>query len=232
MSLLASRPGVGEGAGRTAVSTTPHFAFHSDFDFNLNDALIAAGLARKPGKPELFHSGPEGPCFDKLPESLKAGWDGAVDYYARVISPAGSNGEQQYLLRVQMAGFDEDLKDTAARQFVEIARGFRSAAAPAYRACRCIVQDEKNRRWIEGLKSNLSAQAEKNAGAGGSIRGSGRLPIPVDVGRPWTGAEPTRFSDPPAGTSDLSGEREPLGPRGLHEASTPRWDAAPAAASS
>ena len=39
---------------RTPVLATPHFNFYNDFETNLNDALIAAGAARKAGKPEAL----------------------------------------------------------------------------------------------------------------------------------------------------------------------------------
>src|SRR6266705_3836243 len=53
LGMLFSAPSasLGQAPGRTTVVTTPHFAFYSDFDTNLNDALIAAGVARKGGKP-------------------------------------------------------------------------------------------------------------------------------------------------------------------------------------
>ena len=41
------RATLGQAPARTPVVTTPHFAFYSDFDTNLNDALIAVGVARK-----------------------------------------------------------------------------------------------------------------------------------------------------------------------------------------
>src|SRR4051812_37460398 len=149
----ASRGQAAERTPRAPVVTTPHFAFYSDFDTNLNDALIAAGVARKDGKPELFHAGDEVSCFGKLPPSARAAWNGAVGYYAEIISPANWGDRQQFLIRVQLAGFDEELNDAEARQFVEIARSFRAAAAPTYRACRWASQDEANRRWIEELKT-------------------------------------------------------------------------------
>ena len=192
MLLFASHASPGQGRARAPVVTTPRFAFYSDFEPNLNDALIAAGVARKPGKPELFHSGAEAPCFDKLPESARAAWNGAVDYYAKIISPSGSNARQQYLLRVQLAGFDEELKDDEARQFVEIARSFRAAATPAYRACRWASQNEKNRRWIGELQPRLAANEQK---IGPRLEELYRkkwtgLPIPVDVVQTvdWSGA--------------------------------------------
>jgi hypothetical protein len=192
MALFSSHAGFGQAGVRIPVVTTPRFAFYSDFEPNLNDALIAAGVARKPGKPELFHSGAEASCFGKLPESARAAWDGAVDYYVKIISPAGSNSRQQYLLRAQLAGFEEELKGDEARQFVEIARSFRAAATPAYRACRWAAQDEKNRRWIEELKPRLAADEQK---IGPMLEELYRkkwtgLPIPVDVVETvdWSGA--------------------------------------------
>jgi hypothetical protein len=190
--LLAPRASLGQAPERTPVVTTPHFAFFSDFDTNLNDALIAAGVARKGGKPELFHSGDAVSCFGKLPQSARAAWEGALDYYATIISPADWSDPQQYLVRVQLAGFDEELKDAAARQFVEIAQAFRAAAAPAYEACRWPDQDDKNRRWIEEEKSRLTADEEKVASRLEQlyrIRWDG-LPIPVDVVETvnWSGA--------------------------------------------
>jgi hypothetical protein len=35
------------GARDEPVASTPHFTFYSDFNANLNDALIAAGAARR-----------------------------------------------------------------------------------------------------------------------------------------------------------------------------------------
>ena len=194
MGMVLSAPSarLGQASERTPVVTTPHFAFYSDFDTNLNDALIAAGLARKGGKPELFHSGDETSCFDRLPLSARAGWNKAVDYYAEVISPSDWTDNQQYLIRVQLAGFDEELKDAGARQFVEIARGFRAAATPAYQACRWTAQDEINRRWIEELKPRLAADEEKMALRLEQLYQTkwDGLPIPVDVVETvnWSGA--------------------------------------------
>jgi hypothetical protein len=192
MLLSASSAGHPQVPDRTPVLTTPHFAFYSDLDTNLNDALIAAGLARKSGKPELFHSEAEVSCFEKLPASARAAWDRAVDYYAEVISPADWADRQQHLLRVQLAGFDEEWKDPEDRQFVEIARSFRAAAAPAYQECRWATQDEKNRRWISELKPRLAADEQKIASRLEQLyqeHWSG-LPIPVDVVEivNWSGA--------------------------------------------
>ncbi len=161
LSLLNAGPGQTE--QRTPVVTTPHFAMYSDFDTNLNDALVAAGLARKNSKPELFHSGAEASCFDKLAPSKRAAWDGAVDYYAKIISPVEWNDRQQYLLRMQLVGFDAEWQAAGGTEFVEMARSFRAVATPAYKACRWTEQDEKNRRWIAELQPRLAADEERIA---------------------------------------------------------------------
>lgn len=72
--ILLSLPSVsfGQTAQRTPILATPRFAIYSDFDTNLNDALIAAGRARKKSEPEMFHSGDEKACFEKLPPSARA----------------------------------------------------------------------------------------------------------------------------------------------------------------
>ena len=185
----AATPGAPE---RAPVLTTPHFALFSDFDMNLNDALIAAGLARKKGKAELFKAGDGGACFAQLDPSTRAAWNAAVGYYTEVISPTEWNGREQYLIRVHLAGFEEELKDERDRQFVEIAQGIRAAAAPAYRACRWNAQDEKNRRWIAELGPQLAAHERKIATRLEELyqKRWGGLPIPVDVVEVvnWSGA--------------------------------------------
>lgn len=222
--LFAPRTSLGQAPERVPVATTPHFAFYSDFDTNLNDALVAAGVARKSGKPELFHSGAEVSCFGELPPSARAGWDGAVDYYTKIISPADWLDRQQYLLRVELAGFDEELKDAGARQFVEIARSFRGAATPAYKACRWAAQDEKNRRWIEELKVRLATDEQKVAPRLEQLYGKrwNGLPILVDVVETvnWSGAN-SIFRRPAGGHLLISNSYQ--GPAALeivfHEAS-------------
>jgi hypothetical protein len=92
---------------RVAVLTTPHFAFFSDYQTNLNDALVQAGIERKLERAELFESGTEETCFAELPPSAQTGWNLAVDYYQQFISPAGFNERAQYLLRMNLAGFYE-----------------------------------------------------------------------------------------------------------------------------
>src|ERR1700732_262980 len=157
MPPLAPRGSLAAALARTPVASTPHFAFYSDFETNLNDALINTGVARKLHRPELFHAGDEVACFEKLPSAVRAAWNRALDYYAEIISPGGWTDRGQYLIRVHLAGFDDEREDAADRQLVDIAKSFRAAAAPAYRECRLAAQDEKNRRWTAALHARLKA---------------------------------------------------------------------------
>lgn len=198
--ILLALSGVGpaRGAERQPVLATPHFAFYSDFDTNLNDALIAAGLARHKGEPELFHAGDEAPCFEGLPPSERAAWEGAVGYYAEIISPGSWMARPQYLLRLDLVGFSGDDRDARATELVGIARSFRAAAAPAYRACRWSAQDAQNRGWIEELEPRLAADGERAAARLVELyrKRWQTLPILVDVVETvdWSGAN-TSWSD-------------------------------------
>jgi hypothetical protein len=212
-------------ASRTPVTTTPHFAFFSDFDTNLNDALVAAGLARRGRKPELFHAGDEAACFDKLPVSTRAGWDGAVDYYSAVVSAKNWDSRQQLLIRWDLVGYrTESHPDAAAGEYLQVVAGFRAAAAPAYRACRWSAQDARNRRWIDDMKPRLAAdEAQVVARLEQLYKTTWRtLPVLVDVVETvnWSGAN-TTWSD--SGQGDILIASEPGGPSGFetlfHESS-------------
>jgi hypothetical protein len=151
--LSVPRTGLAQSPGRAGVATTPHFAFCSDFATNLNDALIAAGVARRANKAEIFHGGSEKACFDELPAAERAAWTRAVDYYSDIVSPAQFTGRQQILPRLELAGVvkKEELTNVAEQRFLEIISGFRTAAAPAYERCRWPSQDAGNRRWIDNV---------------------------------------------------------------------------------
>jgi len=204
LGILLSAPNAiqAQAPARTPVVTTPHFAFFSDFDTNLNDALTAAGRARKRAKPEIFRSGPEVSCFDGQPLGVRAAWNRAVDYYAEVISPTDWTAREQYLPRLQLAGFEAESDDAGDREFVEIARNFRAAATPAYKACRWADQDEENRRWIEELVPRLAADERRIALRLEELyqKSWNGLPIPVDVVETvnWSGAN-SILRDPAGG---------------------------------
>jgi hypothetical protein len=200
--LLVPLAGHGANSGqkgdRTPAVTTPRFDFYNDFDTNLNDTLRAAGVARKFGKPELFQSGPEESCFSGLPPSARAGWNRAVDYYAEIISPARFDDRQQFLIRMDLAGFEEGPGDASARQYLKIAAGFRSAATPAYEACRWAAQDIKNQHWMEEINTQLDTHGQAIARRLEALyqKPWSSLPIPVDVVETvsWSGAN-TIFVD-------------------------------------
>jgi len=86
------------------VLSTAHFAFYSDPETNLNDALIAAGRNRCAGETELFQAGDEAACFDALPAAERAGWDRAVDYYAEIVSPHETADHEQVVPRLSPCG--------------------------------------------------------------------------------------------------------------------------------
>lgn len=148
---------------RTPVVATTHFAFHNDLATNLNDALILAGDERRARRPELFQTGSDSTCFSRLPPSVRAAWNRTVDYYAEIIAPADWIARQQYLLRVDLAGFEEELKDSSATQFAAIARAFREAATPAYQACRWNTQSAQNRQAIDEIRALLVLHEQKIA---------------------------------------------------------------------
>jgi hypothetical protein len=131
-----------------AVATTPHFAFFSDLTVNLNDALIAAGRARRAKSQELFGTDPERACFDRLTAAERAGWARAVDYFAEIVTPFDVNAREQILFRIELMAGSEWATGND-RTFMAIAGSMRAAAMPAYERCRWPAQDATNRRWIE-----------------------------------------------------------------------------------
>lgn len=195
LSFLHVTPG--QAAPREPVLTTARFAFFSDFETNLNDALIAAGRARKKGNGELFRSGAEMACFEELSSSRRAAWNSAVDYYAQIVSPVSFGAREQFLVRLEL-GFDENPADTEQAELVGIARSLRAVAGPAYRACRWTAQDEQNRKWIAELQPRLAAQEEPLAARLQDLyqKRWKTLPILVDVVETvdWSGAN-TGWSD-------------------------------------
>lgn len=182
------------------VATTSHFAFHSDFATNLNDALIAAGTARNRVAAELFHDGgAEEACLADLPPSARAGWNLAVDWYAEIVSSSSWMGRPQYLIRMHLAGLEEAPPDERTRSFLGIAEGFRSAATPAYRACRWPAQDAANRRWIEHVTGRIAAHGAAIAPRLEEVYGRPwpELPIRVDVVPAALPVGANTFSTPP-----------------------------------
>lgn len=185
---------------RDPVATSEQFAFYSDFETNLNDALIAAGVARKFGRDELFSAGEEMACFETLSPSLQAGWRLAVSYYAEIISPHQFNDRQQYLIRLRLAGIDSD--DARVEDFLDLASSFRRAGSPAYNACRWTAQDSENRRWIDDVTSQLSKHEQEIGGRLAKLYQQAwpdqRLDVDVVATVSWAGAN-SFFADNSAG---------------------------------
>jgi hypothetical protein len=167
---------------RAAVIATPHFAFFSDLATNLNDALIAAGRARRAKVQESFHTGPEKACFDTLTAAERAAWARAVDYFAEIVAPFDINAREQILFRIElMAGSDWATGDD--RSFIAITRSIRAAAMPAYERCRWPAQDASNRRWIEHVVALLKAHEPALGERFPQVYGTpwARLPYRIDV---------------------------------------------------
>ncbi|MEP6763826.1 MAG: hypothetical protein ABJB66_05905 [Gemmatimonadaceae bacterium] len=195
--FLLAQPAIAQARGnvdtheRTPIATSPHFAFYSNLDTNLNDALIAAGVARRFKNPELFRD-TDSTCFNKLSPTTRQNWEEAADYYSKNISPGGFGDRQQMLIRFQLAGFKEEITTTAAQQYVDTVRNIRVLATAAYKACHWNAQDERNKKWIANLQTLLRAHEQK---IGTQLEHLyqlhwNNLPIPVDVVETvdWSGA--------------------------------------------
>jgi len=178
MTLIAPSVGSAQASGRAGVATTSQFVFYSDFATNLNDALIAAGVARRANKAELFHAGSEKTCFDELPAAERAAWNRAVDYDTEIVSPFQFTAREQFLPRLELAGVvkKEALTDAADQRLLEITSGFRAAAAPGYERCRWSSQDAANRRWIDNVLRLLALHEKTLAQR-----------LPEVYGTPWAG---------------------------------------------
>lgn len=174
-----------------AVATTPHFAFYSDFQTNLNDALLNAGVDRKFGRAELFRAGDEVACFEELPRPTRTAWEHAVSFYHQEISPVGFGDREQFLLRLDLSGV-YDVEKEEDLTYIGIARGFLQAAAPAYEACRWEAQDAANRAWVAEVVPQLAEHEEAIAERLAKLyqRPLGGLPIRFDVMETvnWSGA--------------------------------------------
>lgn len=164
------------------IATTDRFAFFSDLDTNLHDALIVAGAARREGKDELFLSGDEAACFGKLAPSARKGWSLAVDYYAEIVTKESWNGRAQVAMRYALGGFPSDGEERN-RDLVAITRGMLAAAAPAYEACAWPARDAMNRAWMEDLAPRLARHEDSIATRLESLYGVAfhGLPMRVDI---------------------------------------------------
>jgi hypothetical protein len=187
---------------REPVVMTAHFALYSDFAFNLHDALLAAGTARRAQRPERFGSEVDTACFNGLPEAQRAAWNRAVDYYAEIVAAGQFFDRVQVLPRLELLWRADDWAQDDERTFIVLARGFRAVAAPAYERCRWPAQDARNRRWIEMLQASLARHEETLARRLVGLYGIdwAALPIPIDVVETvsWAGGD-SIYTNPPPG---------------------------------
>lgn len=195
---------------REPVLATPHFAFYSDYHFNLHDALVAASTARRTGQPESFAAEPDAACFNDLPAAQRAAWNRAVDYYAEIIATGIAFDRAQTLPRLELLWRSDDWARGDERTAIIIARSFRSAAAPAYERCRWAAQDARNQRWIELLRPLLAMHEDAVSRRLIELYGIDWevLPIPVDVVETvsWAGGD-SIFTRPPPGHVWVSSTR-------------------------
>lgn len=209
MLLTPTVPALSQGA-REPVLTTPHFAVYSDFAFNLHDALLAAGTARRSKQPEHFAAEPDAACFDGLPDAQRAAWNRAVDYYADIIAAGGGFDRPQILPRLELLWRSDEWANGDERTFIAITRSFRAAAAPAYERCRWTAQDERNRRWIDMLRPLLAQHEDAITRRLVALYGVGwqALPIPIDVVETvsWAGGD-SIYTNPPPGHVWVSSTR-------------------------
>ena len=143
-----------QNASSAAVFMTPHFAFYSDLEMNVHDALVAASAARRSKRPELFAASAEKACFDALPADVRDGWTRAVDaYLTRPSTPL-----QRVLLRLVIARLvqADGVTDVANRMFLDDSARVRAGARTAYQRCRWTTQDAANRSWIARLQPLLA----------------------------------------------------------------------------
>lgn len=177
---------------RAPVAVTARFAFYSDFETNLSDALNAAGTERRFDRPDPLATGPASRCFDALPAEQQTGWQEAVAYYAEHVAPHSFLAPPQYYLRLELAGLPIEPDDAATHQSLVNTARARAAAAPAYRACRWAEQDRDNRNWIAAAVSLMDIHEDRVAERLQDlyqVSWTG-LPLPVDIVQTvsWSGA--------------------------------------------
>jgi len=173
---------------RQPVLETPWFAFFSDFDFNLYDAVLASATARRRERPESLH----GECFAALVQEERSAWDATVAYYSETVAATGDFSRERFIVRSRLAELGAELDDDDRRDLT-LSLLFLRAAAPAYRACGWPEQDAANRRWIAELAGRLERHAEAIRQRLETFYGGGwrSLPITVDVvgTAGWAGAD-------------------------------------------
>lgn len=183
-------PSGAEDALRQAVAVTERFAFYSDFDLNLVDALLHAATARAAHQRELMQGEAAG-CFDELSREQRSAWSEAVDYFATNVASTRDFSSERVLFRRHFAELPAEL-DEDDRSDLALGTLFLEAATPAYRACWWPQQDRHNRAWIDALIPRLEQHEATIAGRLERLFGKawrpGRIPVDVVETVSWSGA--------------------------------------------
>ena len=185
---VQAAPGDEPTKARQPVLQTPWFRFHSDFEFNLYDAVLTAATARRRQQPDPSHGG----CFGSLALEERSAWDAAVGYYAQTVAATPDFSRERFVVRTRLAGFAPDLDDDDRRDLA-LSLLFLDAASRAYRACSWPDQDAANRRWIAELGGRLERHGDAIGRRLQEVYGARwrHLPIEVDVVATagWSGAD-------------------------------------------
>lgn len=180
-----------ETAARKAVASTARFAFYSDFEANLFDALVRAATARAAHRRELMH-GDAASCFDDLSQEQRSAWNEAVDYFATNVASTPDFSRERFIFRAHIAQLPIELDDDD-RSDLGLGMLFLKAAAPAYRACRWPQQDRHNRAWIAALVPRLAQHettiATRLEGLFGKAWRPGLIMVDVVETVGWAGAD-------------------------------------------
>ncbi len=197
--MAGTAPGSEAVEPRQPVLATPWFRLHSDFDFNLYDAVLTSATARRQGRPDPLH----GDCFAGLVPEERSAWDAAVGYYADTVAATSDFSRERFVVRTRLAGFAPELDDDDRRDLA-LSLLFLDAASRAYRACGWPDQDAANRRWIGELGARLERHADAIGHRLEEVYGSRwrSLPIEVDVvgTAGWSGADTIAFPSVPTHT--------------------------------
>lgn len=219
---VAAEPAGGATEARRPVRETAWFAFHSDFDFNLYDAVLTSATARRRERPDPMHDD----CFAGLVGEERSAWDAAVGYYAATVAATRDFSRERFVVRSRLAGLPATLDADDVRDR-DLSLLFLRAAAPAYRACRWAARDAANRAWIDALVPRLEAHAPAIVERLERAYGIGwrRWPIAVDVVETagWAGADTIAHHSHPTHIQIASANPGYQGPAALemifHEAS-------------
>jgi hypothetical protein len=197
--LLISLVSAGPVSAEAPVVTSANLAFHSSFWMNLHHTLFGAAWARRPdtGGRRLIPALPA--PLPSLPESDRAVWDAAVDFYvAQMADRDLRTGDGMTAIKHALAA--ERIESPAIEPALRAAL---ESAAPVYRRHYWPAHDASNRAWIAATNQRWEAvQGEVMPRfARLYMRPWFQSPVRVDVvwvGRAYTTTGPTHTVFSPA----------------------------------